>query len=304
MEWIENLIKPLFASAILLLPAFFIIIPVAWIRKRNRRSKNPLTTNMRRPPGAGLAMRLQKERDDVDTPLVYMMMITPFLLAYHYLVVGWFGMPDGLALRICLILIWATVLIYYGYDFIKRAKLIRELRLGYECELAVAQELDMLMLQGYHVFHDIPAGKFNVDHIVVGPPGVFAVETKGRSKPKQASDERFDYKLLYDGKKLQFPNWVETQPVQQAIRQTKWVSEWLSSATAIKIVARPVLVLPGWWIERTCKSPKVAVLSGKNMSSFFTNGKATLTAEQIQRIVHQVDQKVRDLEPGAIVRRS
>ena len=28
------------------------------------------------------------------------------------------------------------------------------------------------------VYHDIQADQFNIDHVVVGPSGVFAVETK------------------------------------------------------------------------------------------------------------------------------
>jgi len=34
------------------------------------------------------------------------------------------------------------------------------------------------MLDGYHVYHDFPAERFNIDHVVVGPAGAFAIETK------------------------------------------------------------------------------------------------------------------------------
>ena len=51
------------------------------------------------------------------------------------------------------------------------------LRLGLDAELAVGQELDQLMRQGAAVFHDFPADKFNIDHIVISRGGVFAIET-------------------------------------------------------------------------------------------------------------------------------
>jgi hypothetical protein len=54
-------------------------------------------------------------------------------------------------------------------------------RIGYDGELATAQELNQLMRHGYYVFHDLQAENFNIDHIVIGPAGVFAVETKSRS---------------------------------------------------------------------------------------------------------------------------
>ena len=31
---------------------------------------------------------------------------------------------------------------------------------------------------GYHVFHDFAAGRHHVDHVVVGPTGIFSIETK------------------------------------------------------------------------------------------------------------------------------
>ncbi len=302
MEWIESLAKSLLASTILLLPMLIIVIPVAWVKKRNKHFKNPLTSNMRRLAGAELSMQLQRARDDLDTPMVYLLMVTPFLLAYYCLLVHWFDISDSITLRAGLVFTWIVSLVYYSLDFLRRGQVIRHLRLGYECELAVAQELDTLMLHGYRVFHDIPAGKFNIDHIVIGSTGVYAIETKGRSKPRRASSEKFDYELTYDGKRLQFPSWTETSPIQQAQRQAKWVSEWLSNATALRVAAKPVLVLPGWWVDRRCKKPGVAVLSGKNMDNFFINGKPIFTYEQVQRIAYQVDQKVRDLEPGVMLK--
>ena len=42
----------------------------------------------------------------------------------------------------------------------------------------MGQELERLYQEGFFVFHDWDSGKGNVDHFVVGPKGVFAVETK------------------------------------------------------------------------------------------------------------------------------
>jgi hypothetical protein len=58
-----------------------------------------------------------------------------------------------------------------------------------------------------------------------------------------------------------------------------------------------VLVLPGWFIER--KSPSdVAVLNGNNSSAYFTKLRGEgLTDQLVQRIVHQLDARSRDVEP-------
>ncbi len=54
-------------------------------------------------------------------------------------------------------------------------------RLAYDGEVAVGQELQYLT--DHVAFHDFQAGTFNIDHILVGASGVYAVETKARSKP-------------------------------------------------------------------------------------------------------------------------
>lgn len=72
-----------------------------------------------------------------------------------------------------------------------------------------------MMLQGYHVYHDFVADKFNIDHIVVGSAGVFAVETKARAKP-MSDDRSADAMVTYDGRCLYFPRWKETHPLEQA----------------------------------------------------------------------------------------
>ena len=56
---------------------------------------------------------------------------------------------------------------------------IANLQQGLEGEIAVGQFLDEYCRQrGYAVIHDLKADAFNVDHILIGQGGVFAIETK------------------------------------------------------------------------------------------------------------------------------
>ena len=48
--------------------------------------------------------------------------------------------------------------------------------------------LEDLRAQGYAVFHDIPGDGFNVDHALIGPAGIFAIETKTRAKPADLAE--------------------------------------------------------------------------------------------------------------------
>jgi hypothetical protein len=51
----------------------------------------------------------------------------------------------------------------------------------------VGRLLDQLGGRGWGVIHDASFGNGNVDHIVVGPPGVFTVETKSHPGPIRVS---------------------------------------------------------------------------------------------------------------------
>lgn len=281
-----------------------LVIPVALQKKAYKKYINPMTQSMRRPPGATLLARIIYLDYELLTPIMNISLVLPALLTYHYISTIWLGIPDYWSVRIALALICLAVYIYYGRQLLTMRAELRNLRLGYECELAVAQELDMLMLSGYRVFHDIPAEGFNIDHLVVGKTGVFAVETKGRSKhDKGKKHKQAQARVRYDGNALHFPNKTETAPIKQTSRQAKWASEWLTAATGMQVTARPVVVLPGWFVEWPQKSTVVAVLPGKKLDShFLKQNTSALNDQEVQRIAYQIDQKVRDLKPGEVAR--
>ena len=87
----------------------------------------------------------------------------------------------------------------------KLINLRRRIRLGFEGERHVGEALNQLMLVGYRVFHDFlitdkPRSIRNIDHIVIGSNGVFAVETKTRRKMKGengANSQSLDNALQY-----------------------------------------------------------------------------------------------------------
>jgi hypothetical protein len=55
-------------------------------------------------------------------------------------------------------------------------------RRGADAEAAVGNVLDSLVSEGYGVLHDVDSiVSGNIDHIVLGPTGVFIIETKSRS---------------------------------------------------------------------------------------------------------------------------
>ena len=151
------------------------------------------------------------------------------------------------------------------------------------------------------VFHDIPGDKnFNTDHVVVGPSGVFAIETKGRAKPARSKSEA-GHKVELRDSGLVFPGWTTQEPLEQARRNALWLAKWLSSAAGEPVSVKPALVLPGWFVELKAKSD-VAVLSGKQSRAYFPKAKASpISGKLVQQISHQLDSRCRDVEPVSYV---
>ncbi len=306
MDWFIYFISPVLVLWLALLgpPIIAIYIPVYLQKRAYKNRLNPLTKSMRRPPGSSLLKQIIDLDFELINPLMVVTMIAPCMISLYYIFTEWMDRPGGYPLIAALVAMCVFVYIYHGRKILQMRTQLHSLRLGYECELAAAQELDQLMLHGYRIFHDIPADGFNIDHLVVGPNGVFAVETKGRSKKDKGAESRKEQaKLRYDGKALHFPDKVETGPIKQTLKQAKWVSQWLTSATGMQVMARPVLVLPGWYINWPRQKTAVAVLPGKKLDRFFlANSNNRLSEEQMKRIVYQVNQKVNDLEPGTVAR--
>jgi hypothetical protein len=237
------------------------------------------------------------ELNDGVTENLVLIITTPILLYSIYISSLLFGnSKNSIWSLIGCIIIGIGFIAYYLFKLIKLMNLRQSYRLGYEGEIAVGQELNQLMRDGYYVYHDFPADKFNIDHIIVGASGIFAVETKARSKPT-SKDRKADAKVKYDGKFLRFPNGTDIESLEQARRQAEWLSKWLQSAVGEPVRVRPVVALPGWFVERVA-SGGIRVINPKNFRSIAKPKDGNILSEKmISRVVHQLEQKCRDVAP-------
>jgi hypothetical protein len=65
---------------------------------------------------------------------------------------------------------------------------------GAEGEEVVGGILESLVADGWQVIHDVSFGRGNIDHVVVGPGGIYTVETKSRRAAVLVDD--LDPKML------------------------------------------------------------------------------------------------------------
>lgn len=135
----------------------------------------------------------------------------------------------------------------------------------------------------------------------MAPNGVFAIETKGRSKPNRDRGSE-DAKVSFDGKVLSFPGWIEAKPLDQARIQAQWLSKWLSSAVGEKVAVKGVVTLPGWFVERKGRGD-VLVISGREALSLLNVKQEPMPDSLVKRIEHQLEQRCRDVEPTMFKKR-
>jgi hypothetical protein len=276
---------------------FAVIIEVFWLlRFTRKRRRTPLTRQLLRMPGETLRRKLDDLNDDINA---YLLITIDFPLLYYSVFLA--NLQSGkisISSIVIYVLLTVVTVLFLILKMWKIAKDRTSLRLGLDCELAVGQELNQLMLQGCRVYHDFPAEKFNIDHVVVGTKGVFAVETKGRAKSDKKGGTS-EATVTYDGEKLIFPGWSEKEPLDQAKRQAARLSQWLSSAVGEPVSARPALALPGWFIERK-KPSDMLIFNGKNPELLLKWADDTRLPDiLVQRIAHQAEQRCRDVEPLA-----
>lgn len=90
---------------------------------------------------------------------------------------------DGSVANDLAVLLAVVATISLAGDFWGRRRTTEAWRIGAEGEERLGLALDALEDHGYHVFHDlgIPRSKANIDHLVIGPTGVFVIDSKNYS---------------------------------------------------------------------------------------------------------------------------
>jgi len=119
--------------------------------------------------------------------------------------------------------------------------------------------LEQLSDDGWRVIHDASLGRGNVDHILIGPPGVFTVETKSHPGPVRVAR-------------------VHGATLAQAQAQRKAIE----GVTGREV--EPLIVFSRAWVDRPMARRKgVRVLPARMLLGYMTKLPARLSAEEIER---------------------
>lgn len=175
------------------------------------------------------------------------------------------------------------------YRVRKTMPLIRQYARGRDGEIAVGQYLEDLRRDGYHVFHDIPSEKGNVDHVLIGPGGVFAIETKTIAKPVGRMSA-----VVYDGKQVTVDGQVpDRDPVAQVRAASEQIAATIERFLGRRLAVRPVLLYPGWYARQPSRSD-IWVMNENTVVKWVRRNYKTLPQEDVQQAAAALDMYVRN----------
>ena len=256
-------------------------------KKGERKKRSPLKDKPLRVPGQSLDEEIQELFEDKVYPFLAISIVYAVFAAYEWW--RWYSKDTFHPIAVSL---WALVLV--GFTVVRVRKIKRRvaaLRLGRDGERAVGQYLELLREKGYRVFHDIVGDKFNLDHVICSPHGIFTIETKTFSKPANR-----DARIVFDGSRIRVGGREpDRNPLVQVQAGAKWLQGILKESTGKSYSVRPVVVFPGWFVEATEEGKKsnVWVLEPKALPTFIENQPQRLAQEDMMLASYHLSRFVR-----------
>ncbi len=281
-----TILRSLLIQVLFLAPSFCVIFWIVhkWAARR-ARSKVPFPELTRRPAGESLRLKLETLDERILTTAAGMVMV-PVLLSTAVATQH----PINPILLVMLALTCLVGVAFLGLRFWRLAKERANHQLGFDGERFVAEVINHLIAHKFEVYHDLPFDGFNIDHVLVGPQGVFVVETKTRRKPVTSSGDK-QYRVEFDGFRVHWPMGADSYGLDQAANNARTLSQWLSGAVGEPISATPILTFPGWMVDRKAPGKGVHVVNPKEIIKVCNGREARLDDTLIRRICYQLDQK-------------
>ena len=160
-------------------------------------------------------------------------------------------------------------------------------RIGAEGESATARALAPLVADGFIVLHDrlIPGSRANIDHIVIGPPGVAVVESKsysGRLKVRGGE-------VFVGGRRM------TSQTVEEAKREALAVTVALADELERRrLIVRPILCVHRADLPFFGASPQgVPIVSSRGLVKLLRKAPARLTREEVVELAGIANDRLR-----------
>lgn len=261
-----------------------------------RRKRDPIKKTPLHDPGESLRHQINELIED-KVMLWFWYAAIGFGLTFLEWWRWYFQLPNHPVVFTVIFVLFLPIAIWRVVRLLRE---VERLQLGLKGERRIGQFLqDELIPKGYQVVHDICDDNFNIDHVVIGPAGVFAVETKTNSKPE--GDSRVDYdgqEVLVDGQR------PDRDPVKQARSCAARLTEILLEYSGAKVTVRPVVLYPGWYVNEPQGNVATWVLNETRFLGYVGQEEKRLAEnrldeEQVRKLSFALHRYVRDRDSQA-----
>ena len=234
---------------------------------------------------AGQSIRDQKERltDNGLVPLYLGCALVWVLWGWEEFKASGHQPPTPRALLGLAILLTGVTAIILDRLFRK----FRNLNRGEHGEVKVAEVLEELRFLGYRPFHSLSRDCYDIDHVIVGPAGVFAIETKFRSGHGEIEFRNGDG--LFDGDRKE-----DDDPLKQARSNARDVNRLLKEYCGKYFWVTPLVVFVGHWkIKNNWQRTDARVFTPDRLMPYFEELQPTLTQSEIRLIASHLDRSAK-----------
>lgn len=166
-------------------------------------------------------------------------------------------------------------------------RIARRFNRGERGERHVADVLEELRIDGYKPIHDIAGDGFNVDHVLVGPGGVFAIETKYRSGQGEITFR--DGEGVFVGDRLE-----DKDCLKQAGGNAAAIRDLIQKNCGRRVWVTPIVVFVGdWKIKNKWRDTNLRVFTPERLLDYIRDQQPQLTRKDIELIASHLERSVK-----------
>lgn len=164
---------------------------------------------------------------------------------------------------------------------------LEQITAGERGERVVGDVLDELQSDGYVAVHSIHRDDCDIDHVLVGPAGVFVIETKYRSGAGLITFR--NGQGMFVGKRRYCKKAIE-----QAKGGARLVSRVVREDCALAEGVWPIVVFVGnWRVADQWESTDVRVFTPESLQSYVLDQQPVLKRSEIELIASHLEQSVK-----------
>jgi hypothetical protein len=238
---------------------------------------------VRRRAGESLREKREKILDESLPVIVFL----PVFFWVVYLVQQfqqWYHIGPQPELWLCFAIVATVVSVIW---FVRLRPAVRNINRGERGELHVADVLEELRSDGYKPIHDIVADRFNIDHVVVGPAGVFAIETKYRSGKGEISFRNTEG--VFVGDRLE-----EKDCLRQARMSAAAIRDLIHESCGRRPWVTPIVVFVGdWKIRDEWRDTDTRVFTPDRLLRYIRDQEPQLISRDIELIASHLERSTK-----------